>query len=96
MVKLIARLHCQPGQADDVAAALLELVGPSRAEAGCMMYDACRSKSDPNEVLVLEEWASQEALDEHMTTPHFRAFGARLGGALAGEPELIMLERLEA
>jgi quinol monooxygenase YgiN len=94
MVKLIARLHAQSGQADVVAAALLDLVSPSRAEAGCILYDACRSQSDPDELLVLEEWESQEALDTHMATPHFQAFAARIGGALAGEPELTLLERL--
>jgi quinol monooxygenase YgiN len=94
MVKLIARLHAQPCQADQVAAALAELAGPSRAEAGCIFYDVCRSTADPTQLLVLEEWESQAALDVHMATPHFKAFGERIGGALAGAPELIFLERL--
>jgi quinol monooxygenase YgiN len=94
MVKLIARLRAQSGQADVVASALLDLVGPSRQEPGCIMYDVCRSQADPNELLVLEEWESQAVLDEHMATPHFKAFAERIGGALAGEPELMFLERL--
>ena len=94
MVKLIARLRTQAGKADVVAAALLSLAGPSREEPGCMLYDVCRSKSDANELLVLEEWESQAALDEHMATPHFQAFVAAIGEALAGEPELAFIERL--
>ena len=94
MVKLIAHLHTKPAQADAVAAALLELAGPSRAEAGCLMYDVCRSKADRNKLLVLEEWESQAVLDAHMATPHFKAFVERIGSALAGEPELEFLERL--
>ena len=94
MVKLIARIHAQPGQADLVASALLELAGPSRAESGCLLYDVCRSQADPNELLVLEEWESREALDTHMATPSFKAFVARIGSALAGEPELTFIERL--
>jgi quinol monooxygenase YgiN len=94
MVKLIARLHCQPGQADLVASALCDLAGPSRSEPGCLLYDVCRSQADPNELLVLEEWESQEVLDAHMATPHFQAFAERIGAALAGEPELVFIERL--
>jgi quinol monooxygenase YgiN len=94
MVKLIARLRTQPGQGAAVASALLALAGPSRAEAGCMLYDVCRSQASPDELLVLEEWQSQEALDAHMATPHFQAFIASVGSALAGEPELTLLERL--
>jgi len=94
MVKLIAHLHAQSAHADAVAAALLELAGPSRAEAGCVMYDVCRSKADRNQLLVLEEWESQAALDAHMATPHFQAFVARIGGALAGAPEMTFVERL--
>ena len=94
MVKLIAHLHAQSAHADAVAAALLELAGPSRAEAGCVMYDVCRSKADRNKLLVLEEWESQAALDAHMATPHFKAFVERIGSALAGEPELEFLEQL--
>jgi quinol monooxygenase YgiN len=94
MVKLIARLHTQPGQADPVASALLDLAGPSRVEPGCLLYDVCRSKADPNDLLVLEEWESQADLDTHMATPHFQAFLERIGGALAGNPELTFVERL--
>jgi quinol monooxygenase YgiN len=94
MVKLIARLRSQPGQADLLTGALCELAGPSRLEAGCLLYDVCRSQSDPNELLVLEEWESQAILDAHMATPHFKAFLERAGGALAGEPELLFIERL--
>ena len=94
MIKLIARLHTQPGQADLVASALLDLADPSRAEPGCLLYDVCRSKADPNDLLVLEEWESQAALDAHMATPHFQAFVARIGGALAGAPEMTFVERL--
>lgn len=94
MVKLIAKINAQPCQADAVAAALAELAVPSRAEAGCILYDTCRVKDNPATLVVLEEWESQEALDAHMATPHFQAFIAAIGSALAGEPELTVLERL--
>jgi quinol monooxygenase YgiN len=94
MVKLIARVAVKPGQEELVAAALLELAGPSREEPGCLSYVPCRAKADPTVLLVLEEWASQEALDAHMETPHFQAFVGKIGDALAGPPELEFVELL--
>ena len=94
MLKLIARIRAQSGQGDAIAAALLDLAGPSRAESGCHLYDVCRSTTDPDTLLVLEEWESQAALDAHMATPHFTAFVERIGGLLAGTPELETIERL--
>jgi quinol monooxygenase YgiN len=94
MVKLIARIDAKPGQEESLAEALRELSGPSRAEAGCVQYDVCRMKDDPTKLVVVEEWASQEALDAHMATPHFQAFVARIGDALAGPPKLEFIEAL--
>ena len=79
---------------DVVASALCELAGPSREEAGCILYDVCRLQSDPDGLVVLEEWESQADLDAHMATPHFQAFIAAAGSSFAGEPELIVLDRL--
>lgn len=94
MLKFIARIDAKPGQEAVVAEALVGLVTPSRAEAGCIAYEVCRMKEDPAQLVVLEEWESQEALDEHMATPHFQGFLAQVGDALAGDPRLEMLERL--
>jgi len=94
MVKLIARLKAKPGQEALLAQALRELSAPSRSESGCIQYDVCCVREDPATLLVLEEWASQAALDEHMQTPHFQAFLAKAGEALAGEPALEFIERL--
>ncbi len=94
MVKLIARLRAQPGQDRLLTDALRQLSVPSREEAGCLEYVACRAKDDPATLLVLEEWESQAALDAHMETPHFRAFLGQVGDALVGEPELEFIERI--
>jgi len=94
MVKFIARIDAKPGQEGLVSAALRELAGPSRAEAGCLQYVPCRSREDATKLLVLEEWESQEALDAHMETPHFHAFLVAAGEALAGPPQLEFVEPL--
>jgi len=94
MVKLIARIDVKPGREELVSAALRDLAVPSRAEAGCVQYVPCRSREDATKLLVLEEWASQEALDAHLETPHFQVFIETVGDAFAGPPQLEFVEPL--
>lgn len=37
----------------------------SREEPGCERFEVYHSQSDPKTFLLIERWASQEALDEH-------------------------------
>ena len=94
MLKLIARLEAKPGREEFLEDAMRELAVPSRGEEGCLMYDLCRPKGEPGTVIVLEEWTSQAALDEHMASPHFKGFLETAGDALAGAPGVEFIERL--
>ncbi|MEO9943933.1 antibiotic biosynthesis monooxygenase family protein [Paraglaciecola sp.] len=40
------------------------------AEPGCIKYELKRIKGSDTKFLLIEEWASQEALDAHDATPH--------------------------
>jgi quinol monooxygenase YgiN len=94
MLKFIATIEAKPGHETLVTEGLRDLIAPSRAEAGCTLYDACRAKDNPARLLVLEEWESQTALDAHIATPHFEAFLAKVGDALTGPPNLEIIERI--
>lgn len=64
--------HTKPGKRQDLldglsAAGIRDAV---RAEAGCLQYDYYLSVSDPDEVLLVERWESQEAQKLHLTQPH--------------------------
>ncbi|MDF7667637.1 putative quinol monooxygenase [Orbaceae bacterium ESL0727] len=51
-----------------------KLVEGSRKEAGCVHYALNQSISDPNVYVVIETWASQQAIDSHNQEPHFVEF----------------------
>ena len=94
MLKFIARINVKAGHEEMAADALRECAGPSRAEAGCIMYHTCRAKGNPAELVVLEEWESEAALDAHTKTPHFVGFVRKTKGALDGDIQLEFLELL--
>ncbi len=94
MVKLIARIEAKAGSETLVAEALAELSGPSNEEPGCIEYVVCRGAEDATKLYVLEDWKTQEDLDAHMELPHFKAFLAKVGEALAGPPEIEFIEKV--
>ena len=53
---IIARFHARPGQESAVEAAIRAVSVPTRAEAGCLDYQACRSTRDPALFFIHTRW----------------------------------------
>ena len=60
-----------PDKRDDAIAAVTKCMEATRAEEGNEGYVFSGDLSDPGRMYVAEQWASQEAMDVHMTAPHF-------------------------
>lgn len=73
MIVLVAKYHVKPGRGDEVAAALKKMA-PSVAERepGCRLYQANRSRENPDLFLLYEHYADQDALEAHRETPHYK------------------------
>ena len=81
---LIARWTARAGEEEHVLAALRALAGPSRAETGCLLWEANRDPDDPRAFVLYERYADRAAYEAHLASEHF----ARLARGDA-------LERLE-
>ncbi|WP_432037449.1 putative quinol monooxygenase [Streptomyces cucumeris] len=92
----LARVRARPSQREPLRHALSQLVEPSRAEPGCFDYTLFELEEEPGTFYVRETWADQEALDTHMSTPHFQAFAARFDELLAEPIRLIRLREAQA
>lgn len=93
-ITVLARLRAKEGMAETVKAELLALVGPSRADAGCLNYDLHQVLDDETLFVVYENWQSKEHLDRHLGTPHLQALLAKADELLAAPPEIILLAML--
>ena len=60
------------GERDAVADLLRRLMPLSRAEPGCLQYDAHRDPDDPDRFFLFERYADQAAFDAHAASPHFQ------------------------
>jgi quinol monooxygenase YgiN len=71
-VQLIARYTITAGKEDEVLALLPKLTEAARAEPGNIAFTAYRQLDDPRGCVLLERYASREALAAHRETAHFK------------------------
>jgi quinol monooxygenase YgiN len=74
VIYVVAELALKPGMADKAVAEARKVVAGTVKEDGCIFYDMHRSIHNPDKLVVVERWASREALDRHMHTPHLQAW----------------------
>lgn len=73
MIILVAKYTAKPGMGDTVAAALARMAPlVKEREPGCLTYQACRSKDNPDFFLLYEQYADEAALAAHREMPHFK------------------------
>jgi quinol monooxygenase YgiN len=94
MIAVIARLSAKAGQGAALEKTMRTLGEQVRAnEPGCTQYLLCKSQT-PDEVVVIERYKDQAALDTHGNTPHFRAAFSELSQLLGGAPSIEVLTEL--
>ena len=57
----------------------------TRAEVGCISYDFYVGLSDPNTLMLFQEWESMDALMGHFQTEHMDEFLKELPDIVSGE-----------
>jgi quinol monooxygenase YgiN len=67
---IFARFHARQGQEEAVAAALREVVEPSRREAGCLAIEAFGATRDPCLFFIHSRWRDEAAFELHAGLPH--------------------------
>lgn len=61
-----------------MAAALLEVVAPSREEPGCVSIHAFRSTRDRQLFYIHSRWKDEDAFEDHAAQPHTVRFLERV------------------
>ena len=70
---------------DDALELMRQMAFASRAEDGCVSYEFYVGLSDPNTLLLFQEWESVEALQGHFDTDHMEEFLRVLPDVLDGQ-----------
>ena len=85
MIHVVAIITANPGQREAVLQAFRANVPAVHAEDGCIEYGATvdadagsiQTKFGADTFVVIEKWASLDALKAHAASPHMVAYGAK-------------------
>ncbi|MEG0283483.1 MAG: putative quinol monooxygenase [Erysipelotrichales bacterium] len=89
MIKVIAQAKLKEGSFEKVLALYEELVTKTRKEEGCISYELFSELNNENNIALIEEWTSLEALDKHTKTDHFITIVGKLKEYEQEEPVLL-------
>ncbi|WP_434779207.1 putative quinol monooxygenase [Neisseria sp. Ec49-e6-T10] len=73
-IVIVATLNVKEAHQQELMPELLALIEKSRQEVGNIKYDLHQDMSQPNILVFVEVWASQQAVDAHNQTAHFKQF----------------------
>lgn len=93
-IRVIARIAVKPGTENEVKSVFESLVEPTRAEAGCLQYELLQNAAAPTEFVLLEEWESQAALDNHTAASHTKNAEAKVENCLQQVPPDVRIYRI--
>lgn len=88
-IVVIASFRLKPGTEETGLAALATVIEATHAEPGCLGYSLHRDKEDPARLAIVERWADEQALADHLEQPYEKAF-LEAAMPLLAEPPLIL------
>jgi quinol monooxygenase YgiN len=93
MLHVIAMITAHPGQRGPLLALFRAIVPAVRAEAGCIAYEATvdaeglagfpMTVAGADTFVVVEKWASADALKAHAVSAHMRAYAGKAKALIA-------------
>lgn len=93
---VVARLQAKAEKLEEVRTTLKNLIGPTRAEPGCLSYVLHESKDDPCVFLFVETWRSRADLDAHLLKPYLLALVAQAEEMLSAPLDVTMWQPVDA
>ena len=86
----------KPGKEAEAVEAFQALVEPTHREEGCILYALHRGVDDPRNFAFVERWASVEAHDAHMASPHIKKILTGVDDLFGDAASIVRYEPLPA
>ncbi|HOS68712.1 MAG TPA: putative quinol monooxygenase [Bacillota bacterium] len=94
MIKVVAKSFAKPDKLDRILELSEELVEKTVVEEGCIKYELFQDMRDPKVMIIIEEWESEEALNKHMASEHFKRIVPQLNELREKASEVNILKKL--
>lgn len=95
MINVLATYRVAAGNEERVAELLTEYIALTRAEPGCVTFNAHRSRDDQAVFVLYEQYEDQAAFDAHVASGHFNGLGVKHIRPLLADRTVALLELLE-
>ncbi|MEU1204603.1 putative quinol monooxygenase [Nocardia sp. NPDC005825] len=95
-IVVVATMIAKPGQEDLVEKTMREAAAKVHAEPGCLLYALHRRKGAAGHFVMIEKWASKDALRAHGQAEALREVGVALADSLDGPTEVLLFDALPA
>jgi quinol monooxygenase YgiN len=92
-IRVIARALAREGKEEQLRNTLVGMLVPTRAEQGCRLYELYES-NNRGLFYFYEKWESQDALDRHTETAHYKQLAQNIRDLLEGAFEVNVLNSL--
>ncbi len=92
-VVVVATISPLPEHTDEVIAVYTETIPLVHAEDGCELYALHQA---PGTLIMVEKWASREALGAHSEGAALAAMRPKLAGKTAGPAQVVVLDAVPA
>jgi len=74
MLAILAKIVLEPSSVTPYLKAAESILPTTRREAGCSHYAFARCVENPDVIWITAEWESEQALQDHLKSPHITAF----------------------
>lgn len=89
-ITVVVSARAKPGRGAELLDLYGELAAATHGEDGCLAFTLHRGLDDHDVIALVERWASREALDAHLGSPHVTTF-RREAAELADGPSAIVI-----
>ena len=88
MIVVVGRVRTDKDKREALIEVGQTVAAASRAEAGCIDYRLYQDTESSDQFVFVEEWESEQALQQHFTTAHIAQFMRAVPAALVAPPDV--------
>jgi quinol monooxygenase YgiN len=89
-VVVVGSFTAREGKEQEAREAFEELVAPTHAEDGCILYALHQGVEDPRRLAFVERWESPELLQAHLGSDHVQAVLAKADELFADGGDIVV------
>jgi quinol monooxygenase YgiN len=94
MITVIAKLPIKEGKMEVALGEFKALMSKIAKEEGTVLYSLNKEKSNPNTLVVVEQYKDKDAFKFHSSTLYFKEFFAKSASFIEGKPEIVLMEEI--